>query len=132
MRNKMTYTIGNWKKKGLYETREMMEYIYYYMTILCHNCEKCKKEFKSPKDRCMDHCHSTGRFRNILCTSCNAKRRKINTNNSSECIGIAKKSNGWVFRAQIDGESKYIKGSIDKEWLIKFAENWKKENHYSD
>jgi hypothetical protein len=34
------------------------------------NCEICNREF-TPKNKCLDHCHSTGRFRGALCKRCN-------------------------------------------------------------
>ena len=34
-------------------------------------CEVCEKVFKSTRDRCMDHCHTTGEIRWVLCQSCN-------------------------------------------------------------
>jgi hypothetical protein len=66
-------TINRWKFKGLIDDYEMV-YERYSMAIFCDECEcvldQCEKSVKS-----MDHCHTTGLFRNILCRSCNVKRK---------------------------------------------------------
>jgi hypothetical protein len=36
-------------------------------------CAICKKPFKSDRSTHMDHCHTTGKLRGILCNSCNTK-----------------------------------------------------------
>ena len=36
-----------------------------------HKCAICKNEFKSTRDAHLDHCHTTGKIRDILCGSCN-------------------------------------------------------------
>ena len=36
------------------------------------NCEVCEKVFKSTKDKCMDHSHTTGEIRYVLCHRCNS------------------------------------------------------------
>ncbi len=140
MSNKhLTNTISTWKnQRGLKETRERMEEIY-WLRESSTTCEKCGKEFKSEQDRHMDHCHETGKFRNILCASCNGKRCKIHSHNTSGHLGISKQINKnykqgfqWRFQVNLNGKKQTIKTSVDKEFLIQFAENWKKENHYND
>ena len=36
-----------------------------------HRCAICDNEFKSTKDAHMDHCHTSGKVRDILCGACN-------------------------------------------------------------
>ena len=139
MSNKdLVNTISNWKQRGLKETRERRVEIY-WLRESATNCEKCGKEFKSSRQRHMDHCHETGKFRNILCQSCNLKRCKLHSTSTSGYLGICKLIDKkckqgffWSFKVHINGKTKCIKSSVDKEFLIQFAKNWKKENHYND
>ena len=43
----------------------------YEIYIHTWNCEYCKKEFKNTLDRCLDHNHTNGQIRAILCRECN-------------------------------------------------------------
>lgn len=36
-----------------------------------HKCTICGNKFKNTKDAHMDHCHATGKIRDILCSACN-------------------------------------------------------------
>ena len=87
----------------------------------------------------MDHNHTTGEFRNVLCNKCNGRKadKKIYSTNTSGYKGICKHISKkckqgyyWEFQVKIDGKIKTIKTSTDKEKLILFAEKWKKENNY--
>lgn len=67
--------VTRWKNSGIKSDNweELVEK-YYDAT----NCELCDVEFiynnKAKNRRCLDHCHRTGYFRNIICHSCNVKR----------------------------------------------------------
>ena len=55
-------------------------YEYYINTT---HCEKCNVELFNGKKtistkKTMDHCHITGKFRNVLCSGCNVRRRQSN------------------------------------------------------
>jgi len=80
-RNPHIKKISDWKiEKGIkLKPNEDWESIYLFY-ITCECCENCgvhltdeKKNTKSR--RCLDHDHDTGFIRNILCHSCNSKRR---------------------------------------------------------
>ena len=136
-------TRAKWQYKGLIITsKEEFEEIY-IRYINSTNCEKCNKKYKSNQDRQMDHSHEIddkyGWFRNVLCQSCNLKRCKIYSNNTSGYHGISKQLSKncaqgyiWDFRVSINGKQKLIKSSTNKEELIKFAIKWKIDNHYND
>ena len=50
-------------------------YEYYINTTHCENCNIELVDGGNKADsRCLDHCHETGEFRNILCHSCNVRR----------------------------------------------------------
>ena len=74
---KKSLTIANWKRNGLIENKEFLEEIYelYLNQEECNACGitltrtgKC-----SNTDVTMDHDHSTGKFRHIICGYCNRK-----------------------------------------------------------
>ena len=61
-------TINSWKRYGLKLYGYTYEEVYeYYLSI--NNCEVCNKDITSNKY--MDHCHVSGCFRWVLCSSCN-------------------------------------------------------------
>lgn len=131
-------TIGKWKSRGVIAEYHEMEIIY-TRYVNAEFCEICNKEFLTLRDRCMEHDHNTGKFRNICCQSCNLKKSdiKVHSNNTSRYKGICKQYGKtykqgftWQFRAHVNGKLKQIKSSINLEKLIEFAEKWKKENNY--
>jgi len=71
---KKTITINNWKTKHkiLFKDKEEAEF-YYETYINTHNCSWCDVEFINSKDRCLDHCHTCGVPRAIICRQCNFK-----------------------------------------------------------
>tara|TARA_R110002153_G_scaffold234453_1_gene387854 strand:- start:16 stop:453 length:438 start_codon:yes stop_codon:yes gene_type:complete len=138
-----TYSRAKWLNRGLIITsKEEFEEIYDRYINSTH-CEKCGNEYKNTRDKHMDHAHEFddkwGHFRNVLCRSCNTKRCKIRSTNTSGYPGIHKHLSKscaqgyiWEFRVNINGKMKFIKSSIDKEELIKFAIQWKIDNNYND
>ena len=107
--------------------------------INAKHCELCNKQFQNTRDRQMEHCHATGQFRNIVCNNCNSRKedRKINSNNTSGYKGISKQKDltckqgfCWIFQVRINGKKKTIKTSVNFDKLVKFAEQWKKDNNY--
>ena len=126
----------SWKSKGL--IMDNFEEIYNNYIYATH-CELCNKQFKSSRERHMEHDHQTGEFRNIVCCKCNQLKadKKINSNNTSGYSNIHKKLNKqlkqgyfWAFEVKINGKYKTIKSSVDFDKLVKFAEKWKKDNNY--
>jgi len=134
-KGKMNHKINSWKQKpkngyGLIcENREEYEYIYdrYYFSSHCEE-PKCNKEYTEDNWKCMDHCHDTGLFRNILCHSCNTKRT-LKENNSG-ISNISKQKTGWQYRIVIKGQ-RYSKYSTDLEWLKEYKIKFEKENLYN-
>jgi hypothetical protein len=131
-------TKGSWKKRGLIVTDEEFEEIYNKYIVATH-CELCDKKFPNTQDRQMDHNHTTGEFRNIVCQRCNfLKVDRNQSNNPSGYIGIHKHYSSkckqgftWNFQVYVDGKQKTIKSCVDKEKLIKFADKWKIDNKYN-
>ena len=78
---KKSTTIGKWKRRGLIHEDYNALYEKYINTTCC---DVCNKEFKNRRDRCLDHDHITGEFRQILCRACNTMdswKNKIQNNN---------------------------------------------------
>tara|TARA_R110002073_G_scaffold82759_3_gene197557 strand:+ start:91 stop:540 length:450 start_codon:yes stop_codon:yes gene_type:complete len=135
-------TKNQWKQRGLlWTSQEEFEEIY-QRYINSTQCELCGKYYISNYDRQMDHKHCIhnkwGWFRNVVCGKCNCMKYDRNqTNNTSGCINILKDYDKkckqgffWRFKVTINGKSKSIKTSINKEWLIDFATQWKIDNKY--
>jgi len=65
--------ISNWRSYGVIS--EDYDKLYeYYLSI--QECENCGIELNQDEytRKCLDHCHTTGKFRNILCHCCNVSR----------------------------------------------------------
>lgn len=60
--------IGLWKFRGVVGD---LHHLYDNFYINETHCWVCSSEFKNSKDRCMDHDHITGDFRQTICQRCN-------------------------------------------------------------
>jgi len=74
------HKIACWKRLGV--VCDNFDALYDHYTSTAY-CDACKVELTIDKQntsttKCMDHCHETGLFRNILCHSCNTKRGQNN------------------------------------------------------
>ena len=73
---KKSKRICNWKRSGVvYDDFNSL----YDLYISVWNCEECNVELVEGRygnnKKCLDHDHNTGAFRNILCQTCNIRRR---------------------------------------------------------
>ena len=62
--------ISVWKKRGVISDDYDELHNKYLNTELCEMCN-IKMEGKGKQKKCLDHCHTTGKFRKILCNNCN-------------------------------------------------------------
>ena len=70
---KKVYAISRWKRRGVICDDYFSLYDKYINT---NNCDECNIEFDNGRfRRCLDHNHETGLFRNVLCNTCNVKRK---------------------------------------------------------
>jgi len=65
--------LSSWRSRGLISEDYDKIYERYILTKECDNCGIVLDEDNNTK-KCMDHCHQTGQFRNILCNLCNVNR----------------------------------------------------------
>ena len=95
-KGKKTNTLISWKQMGLLcSSKEEYEQIYNRWL----NSEKCEKkgcEYEEDNIKHMDHDHSTGLFRNILCHRCNSNDNSSNTSGTPN-IYYEKNSDGWRY-----------------------------------
>jgi len=73
---KKVKTISNWKRIGVICNDFDSLYCHYFNADRCDLCFVLFGKYGDGTGtfKCMDHCHSTGLFRNFLCNSCNVKR----------------------------------------------------------
>ena len=73
---KKSYTISNWKKRGLICEDYDSLYCHYINATECEMCDVTFGEFGdgSGTFKCCDHNHKNGQFRNFICHTCNVRR----------------------------------------------------------
>mgnify|MGYP003651951938 CR=1 FL=1 len=72
---KKSKTIGRWKHRCIKSDDYDKLYEYYINVKNCEECEIELVEGNKSNSRCLDHDHLTNLFRNVLCNSCNVKRK---------------------------------------------------------
>ena len=81
-KRKKQLTLGRWKHRGVkYEDYDKL-YENYFNT---ESCEACGIELTNPFMRCLDHDHTTGDVRAVICRGCNnrdgwLKKKKVANN----------------------------------------------------
>jgi hypothetical protein len=120
-------TISNWKNRGVVEDYELLYKIY----TLTTNCEECNILFSNKQrntTKCLDHCHKTGKFRNILCHKCNVKKKDVNIakhiNNKSGYSNIfwCKTHEKWLYYKRINNINiRRYRKTLYEVIAIKFA-----------
>ena len=68
--HKRAELISSWRSRGIIGD---LPTIYDERYLPSTACEVCNKTYSSTFDRCLDHCHETGEFRQMLCRSCNTR-----------------------------------------------------------
>ena len=73
---KKTKRISTWKKRGVMCDDWDALYQKYLDTHLCElcSCPLTEDTISTSTTRCLDHCHDSGLFRNVLCWGCNVRR----------------------------------------------------------
>ena len=68
---KKSNTKRKWKSRGLKDSDNDNYEKVYNLYLNTNECNVCKYKFDKSNWRCLDHSHSTGLFRQILCHRCN-------------------------------------------------------------
>ena len=70
---KKSCRISQWKKRGVMCDDWDALYQKYLTTHLCElcDCPLTEDTIATSTTRCLDHCHDSGLFRNVLCWNCN-------------------------------------------------------------
>ena len=105
--------------------------------IKSSQCELCETPYKNNKNRCLDHCHTTGKFRNVVCRRCNIlkkdniKRKQNTSGHKNICIHKSDKyKTGICYMVKFRRNGKRICDKRNKtlEEAIKCRDNFIKEN----
>jgi hypothetical protein len=128
-----TNTRVKWRNRGVITENFEEDYNKY---IYSTNCDICNKQYKTSKDRNIEHNHETGEIRGVVCTRCNSRKadkalgKNATTNYKGIRILTRRGYTTYVFSAKVNGKTASIKQNKNYEELVKFAEQWKKDNNY--
>ena len=103
---------SKWKCRGLIVDNYDRIYDIWINTT---NCNTCNTELDI-NNKCMDHSHSTGKFRGIVCRKCNKNMLDIkHKNNTSGHKNIYRDKKAFVYRKDYYGKryNKSFKNKID-------------------
>ena len=132
-KRKITFRWRNEYTPPLICTDEEIETIY-DRYINSSQCELCNKVYKNSMDRKLDHCHQTGKFRNIVCNGCNLRKKdnKIYGKIDERYISIkfikAKNYYQYTFELRRNNKPVVCKRNKDLDKLIKIRDEWIKNN----
>ena len=99
--------IAQWRCNGLICDTEFNEYgllieyeKVYQLWLDSTHCDKCGCQYTKKNRKCMDHCHTTGKFRGIVCNRCNINMLDLKKYSSN------KSGHKNIFNRK--GEDKYV------------------------
>lgn len=94
--------INRWKYRGLISDDYDKIHDRYINTTIC---DLCKIDFNNTQ-KCMEHCHKTGKFRNIVCNRCNQWKADKAVKNISSFID--KRNGNKRYRITIKRNGKFV------------------------
>ena len=120
----------NWKKRGIKFKDNSDFELWWKRYEESKNCELCNKIYKNSHDICIDHCHNTGKPRNIVCQQCNRRKKdtQMPNNNKSGEKYLYYTKGLWVFERRTREGKKIFIRSKDKEIVIKKRDEFFKNN----
>ena len=107
--------ICKWKRSGLICDNYDELYEVYIKTT---ECEHCKTEFTEKNKRCLDHDHTTGLFRKIVCNRCNVNDSYI------------KYPNGFTEQDRKEYQQEYQRANKEhkKEYSQEYSQEYYQKN----
>ncbi len=108
--------------------------VIYDRYIYSSQCELCEFVYERTTQRQMDHCHITGKFRNVICPKCNGRKKDkpitgiIDEKYISKYFRKAKDRYEYSFELKRNKKIVIKKRSIDLEKVIKIRDEWIKNN----
>ena len=125
-----------WREYGMKFENDLAFHIIYKRYIYSSHCELCGIKFKTRSERQLEHDHTTNKFRNIVCRSCN--RRKYDYKHVVGETGFQyifkqkdktyKQGFTYRFDAFINGKQTFIKLCKDLNKLVAYRDQWFKEH----
>ena len=73
--------IAGWKHRGVLHPNFNELYEYYISRVVCESCDTPFNEDRKMNCwKCLDHDHSTGAFRKVICNKCNSRDAYLKKN----------------------------------------------------
>ena len=122
---KKTNRISKWKSQGM--EHDDFDYVYdIFMNTT--NCDACNIELTTDRQntsttKCLDHDHSNGEIRYVLCHSCNTND---NSRNTSGTPNIYKHINGYTYQ-KMKNKITHSKWFKTKEDAIAYKEQYESQ-----
>jgi len=101
---KKSMRISSWKTQGLICDDYHKIYDRYINTTICDLC----KISLNNKKKCIEHCHKTGKFRNVVCNRCNSWKADRAVKNISKEIDKRRGKNIIKYRIKIRRNGKPV------------------------
>ena len=101
---KKSMRISSWKTQGIISDDYNKLYERYINTTIC---DLCKINLNNIK-KCIEHCHNTGTFRNIVCSKCNNWKADKASKNISLDIDKRRGKNITRYRIRICRNGKAV------------------------
>jgi len=109
----------NWKRRGVKGNLDQL----YDIFINTTHCQLCDVKLTTGRcggsRKCLDHCHTTGEFRNIICHVCNTTNKSLIHQKYNQpydrCISMCKRSKTYRYRKEYNKKKmgRFFKTKVD-------------------
>jgi len=120
--------VCHWRDSGLKDNDIDALYEKYLNTTNCELCNvKLCTGIKGSNFKCMDHDHTTGHFRNVVCNSCNVRKldQTLPKNNTTGIKNITFRENGYWRYIKTFNKKRFSFTDKNKQLVlwVKFVDN---------